>query len=224
LRRRLVELGHDFLRAAEPLAFSPALRAPGVTFHYHLRGEESFMAEKSSNGQKWQLLGLGVTGFSALCTVFAALIGAGFFVGHVTAAGAKPAVTVTVTVTASPGATGTASAPVYYQGGVTINSNTLDFDSKPPGPGPITAAFYYATYSIQTASNTGGFAVWKQDGTPTASQCKSWVPTHLTTDLSNIVPGMNICFRTDQGRYGLLSVRAGTSENDLNGYVIVWGS
>jgi hypothetical protein len=182
------------------------------------------MAEKSSNGQKWQLLGLGVTGFSALCTVFAALIGAGFFVGHVTAAGAKPAVTVTVTVTASPGATGTASAPVYYQGGVTINSNTLDFDSKPPGPGPITAAFYYATYSIQTASNTGGFAVWKQDGTPTASQCKSWVPTHLTTDLSNIVPGMNICFRTDQGRYGLLSVRAGTSENDLNGYVIVWGS
>ena len=94
------------------------------------------MGETSQSGQKWQLLGLGVTGFSALCTVLAALIGAGFFVGHVTAARANPAATVTVTVTASPGTTGAASAPIYYQGGVTINSNTLDFDSKPPGPGP----------------------------------------------------------------------------------------
>jgi hypothetical protein len=182
------------------------------------------MGETSQSGQKWQLLGLGVTGFSALCTVLVALIGAGFFVGHVTAAGANPAATVTVTVTASPGTTGAASAPIYFQGGVTINSNTLDFDSKPPGPGPITAAFYYATYALETASSTAGFAVWKQDGTPTASACKSWVPAHLTTDLTNIVAGINICFRTDQGRYGLLSVEAGTSENDLNGYVTVWGS
>jgi hypothetical protein len=180
------------------------------------------MTEKSANGQKWQLLGLGVSGFSALCTVLAALIGAGFFVGHVTAVGAKPAATVTVTV--SPGTTGTAGASVYYQSGVTINSNTLDFDSKPPGPGPITAAFYYATYQLLTTSSTGGFAVWTQDGTPTASECKSWVPTHLTSEVNNVVAGMNICFRTDQGRYGLLSVKAGTSENDLNGYATVWGS
>jgi hypothetical protein len=37
------------------------------------------MTENSPNGQKWQLLGLGVGTFSALCTVLAALIGAGSF-------------------------------------------------------------------------------------------------------------------------------------------------
>lgn len=53
------------------------------------------MAGNSPSGQKVQILGLGVTAFSALCTVLAALITAGFFVGRVTATGAKPAVTAT---------------------------------------------------------------------------------------------------------------------------------
>jgi hypothetical protein len=186
------------------------------------------MAENSPNGQKWQLLGLGVGAFSALCTVLAALIGAGFFVGHVTASAAKPGATVTVTVTATPPAAAsrpahnTTSTPVYYQGNITIGNNNIDFDSKPPGPGPGTAAFYYSGFDLNTSSNPGGFAVWKQ-GTPTATECKSFVPTNLINDLPNIVNGMQICFRTDQGRFGLLSVEAGTAAYELKAYAIVWG-
>jgi hypothetical protein len=189
------------------------------------------MAENSPNGQKWQLLGLGVGAFSALCTVLAALIGAGFFVGHVTASATKPgAATATVTVTVTATATApasrpapnTTSTPVYYQGKITIGNNNIDFDSKPPGPGPSTAAFYYNGFALITSSSTGGFAIWKQ-GTPTASECKSFVPANLINELPNIVNGMQICFRTDQGRFGLLSVKAGTIAYELRAYAIVWG-
>jgi hypothetical protein len=47
------------------------------------------MAEDSKSGQKVQILGIGVAMFSALCTMLAALITAGFFIGRVTATGAS---------------------------------------------------------------------------------------------------------------------------------------
>jgi len=40
------------------------------------------MAEDSKSGPKVQILGIGVAMFSALCTVLAALITAGFFIGR----------------------------------------------------------------------------------------------------------------------------------------------
>ena len=45
------------------------------------------MAEDSKSGPKVQILGIGVAMFSALCTVLAALITAGFFIGRATAPG-----------------------------------------------------------------------------------------------------------------------------------------
>lgn len=77
------------------------------------------MAGNSPSGQKWQILGLGVTAFSALCTVLAAMITAGFFVGRVTAPGAKP----TVTVTATSGGPQPSSAPLA-NGGTVIGQFT----------------------------------------------------------------------------------------------------
>ena len=56
------------------------------------------MAGNSPSDKKVQILGLGVTAFSALCTVLAAMITAGFFfVGRATAPGTTPAVSVTAT-------------------------------------------------------------------------------------------------------------------------------
>jgi hypothetical protein len=110
---------------------------------------------------------------------------------------------------------------------VGIGQNGLDFDSNPPGPGSIYAAFLYGynyPYGLTTISSTGGFAVWTQGGTPTASECKTWATTHLTSQVSNVVAGMQICFETDQGRFGLLSVKPGTTAYELNAVATVWGS
>jgi hypothetical protein len=49
------------------------------------------MADDSKSGQKMQILGIGVALFSAICTVLAALITAGFFIGRATATGASSA-------------------------------------------------------------------------------------------------------------------------------------
>jgi hypothetical protein len=132
--------------------------------------------------------------------------------------------TVPATSTPSPRHTPT---PVYYHGLVGIGQNGRDFDSNPPGQGSIYAAFLYGynyQYGLTTISSTGGFAVWKQGGTPTASECKTWATTHLTPQVSNVAAGMQICFETDQGRFGLLSVKPGTTAYELNAVATVWGS
>jgi len=75
------------------------------------------MAGNSPSDKKVQIFGIGVNAFSALCTVLAALITAGFFVGRVTATGSsKPAPTVTVTVTS--GRSQPSSAPPVNTGSV----------------------------------------------------------------------------------------------------------
>jgi hypothetical protein len=109
---------------------------------------------------------------------------------------------------------------------VGIGQSGLDFDSNPPGSGSTYAVFFYGynyPYGLTTISN-GGFAVWTRGGTPTAPECKTWVTTHLTTQVSNVVTGMQICFKTDQGRFGLLKVKPGTTAYQLNAVATVWGS
>jgi hypothetical protein len=124
-------------------------------------------------------------------------------------------------------ASATSSAAIYYKGPIGISSggNGLDFDMKPLGPGPGPASFFYNTFALQTGgSATDGFAVWPPGRTPTASDCTTWVSTHLAPDVVNPVAGMNICFKTDQGRIGFLNVQPGTSENQFNAIATVWGS
>jgi hypothetical protein len=66
--------------------------------------------------------------------------------------------------------------------------------------------------------------VWPpQGGTPTASECKTLTTTHLTIEVDNVISGMQICFRTDQGRIGLLRVQPGTTAYELNAIATVWG-
>ena len=117
------------------------------------------------------------------------------------------------------------TASTYYQGPVTISGNGLDFDINPPSHGPATANFVYNTFALQGAgSNTVGFAVWKQGGTPTASKCATFVTTNQTSVVPNVTAGMKICFKTDQGRVGLLSVQPDTSANELHAITTVWNS
>jgi hypothetical protein len=119
----------------------------------------------------------------------------------------------------------TASQPTarYFHGSVVISDNGFNFDSKMPGSSP--GSFFYNTFALETGgSNTAGFAVWTQGGTPTAKECKTLVTTQLINDIPNVGAGMKICFKTDQDRIGLLSVQPGTSENELNAIATVWSS
>jgi hypothetical protein len=132
---------------------------------------------------------------------------------------------------ATPSRSGTATSrdgarpPIYYQGPVTVSGNGLDFDINPPNHGPATANFVYNTSALQGAgSNTVGFAVWKQGGTPTAAKCNTFVTTNLTSDVTNVTAGMKICFKTAEGRVGLLRVQQDTSANELRAIATVWGS
>jgi hypothetical protein len=150
-----------------------------------------------------------------------------FSPGNTTPSPATPSPTVsspTAPATSIPAPRHTAT-PVYYRGLVGIGQNGLDFDSNPPGPGSTYAIFSYGynyQYGLTTISSTGGFAVWTQGGAPTASECKTWATTHLTNQVSNVVAGMQICFKTDQGRIGLLSVKPGTTAYELNALATVW--
>jgi hypothetical protein len=127
------------------------------------------------------------------------------------------------------GTTTPATTPVYYQRPipVVISGNGPDFDTKPLGPGPGPASFYYNTFSLATGGSSTpgfGFAVWTKGGTPTASDCKTWVSTHLVDHVYAATAGMKICFGTDQGRIGLLVVQPGTSEDQFKAIASVWGS
>jgi hypothetical protein len=128
------------------------------------------------------------------------------------------------TATASGTATSSATRPtIYYQGTITIADNGRDFDTNPPSPGPGAGAFYYNSSALETGgSNTAGLAAWRQGGTPTAADCKTFTTANLIGDIPNIDAGMKICFKTDQGRFGLLNVQPGTSANELTATVTVW--
>jgi hypothetical protein len=138
--------------------------------------------------------------------------------------------TTTSTTSGSPTATAlgtpTSSATtltIYYQGPVTIAGNGRDFDTNPPSPGPGAGAFYYNSSALETGgSSTAGLAVWRQGGSPTAAECRTFANANLIIDVPNINAGMKLCFKTDQGRFGLLSVQPGTSANELTAIATVW--
>ena len=128
------------------------------------------------------------------------------------------------TTTAPETTTSSGATPaVYYQGTVTIAGNGRDFDTNPPSSGPGAGAFYYNTSALETGgSNTAGLAVWRQSGTPTAAECQTFATANMSGDIPNVNAGMKICFKTDQGRFGLLSVQPGTSANQLTAIATVW--
>jgi hypothetical protein len=168
-----------------------------------------------------------------LLAVVAAVVGAlvsGVFAGHTVGAGAKP--TATVTAPTGPGTGGSATpsatanpSSVYWSGpvGLATSSVGLDFDSRPPSTDQTTIGYFGNTLQVSAHAL---LSVWNQGGTPSASQCQTWVTTHPTSDIAFPAIGMQICIKTDQGRYGLLQIDSysGDNNNQLNAIATIWGS
>jgi hypothetical protein len=159
--------------------------------------------------------------------VVAALIGHSSGSSQARPSGSGPPVVTSSSPATS--ATKPMTTPDYYlqPTPVVISGNGPDFDTKPLGPGPGPASFSYNTFSLATGGSGTpgfGFAVWTKGGTPTASDCKTWVSTHLVDGVYAPTAGMKICFGTDQGRIGLLVVQPGTSEDQFKAIASVWGS
>ncbi len=180
------------------------------------------------SGSRWTTFWVAAAGLGGIAAVITLLISFGHS-GTSPSPGPSPSSSTITSPTATALGTATSSEstppPIYYQGSVGITSNGLNFDSKPLSAGPGAGSFYYNTSALETGgSTTDGLAVWTQGGTPTAAECKTFASTHLTPDIPNIVVGMKICFKTDQGRFGFLRVQPGTSANELNAIATVWGS
>jgi hypothetical protein len=173
------------------------------------------MAENSPGSQKLQILGLGVTAFSALCTVLAALITAGFFVGRVTASSAKPAVT--VTVTATPGGSQPSSAP-HANGGTVIGQFT-DFALSSgygihlgPGGAPQPDQTYtsddlgYERNGIEDnlLTGSGGQLATLGSGTPSYETCKR--DTAYANTIYQVSTNQVVCF-TGHGVIAALTIK-----------------
>jgi hypothetical protein len=157
------------------------------------------MAGNSPSGQKLQILGLGVTAFSALCTVLAAMITAGFFVGRVTAPGAKPA----VTVTATPGGSQPSSSP-QANGGTVIGQFT-DFALSSgygihlgPGGAPQPDQTYtsddlgYLRDGIEDNLLSSGQLATLGSGTPSYETCKR--DTAYANTIYQVSTNQVVCF------------------------------
>ena len=132
----------------------------------------------------------------------------------------QPTVTVTMTASAPPPASQSAGLSLYWQGPVGITSNGLNFDTKPPSSTP-SSTIYYAG-GLYASSTNIEFAVWPNSSTPTAAQCQNWVTTHPSPSLLNVNPGMQICIKTDQGRYGLLRVES-VDGSQVSATATIWG-
>lgn len=152
---------------------------------------------------------------------------------HSSAPAPQPTVTVTVTASAPPGGGGpSASTPasqgtnlsLYWQGPVGLTTNGLNFDTKPPSTTPSGTIIY--TGGLYSSGGTEiEFALWPSSSAPTASQCQAWVTTHPSPSLSNVSPGMQICIKTDQGRFGLLHIQSVDSTNGVaSATATIWGS
>ena len=137
----------------------------------------------------------------------------------------QPTVTVTMTASAPPSAATSASQSaglsLYWQGQVGITSNGLNFDTKPPSSTP-SSTIYYAG-GLYASSTNIEFAIWPNSSTPTAAQCQNWVTTHPSPSLLNVNPGMQICIKTDQGRYGLLRIES-VDGSQVSATATIWGT
>jgi hypothetical protein len=153
---------------------------------------------------------------------------------HSSAPAPRPTVTVTVTASAPPGGGGpSASTPaspgtnlsLYSQGPVGLTGNGLNFDTKPPSTTPSGAIIYYAGGLYANGGTNIELALWSSSSAPTAPQCQVWVTTHPSSSISNVVAGMQICIKTDQGRFGLLHIQSVDSTNGVaSATATIWGS
>ena len=172
----------------------------------------------------------------ALTPLIILLVGGagGVAIGHATTPTPQPTATVTVTATAppptsapnsTPAPTGTALS-VYWQGPVGITQNGLNFDTRPPSSTPNGEIVYTGGGGLNTQGNANiEFAVWPNSSTPKATQCQTYVTTHPSGSLLSINPGMQICIKTDQGRFGLLSIGQIDSNNVVaSAQATIWGT
>jgi len=137
----------------------------------------------------------------------------------------QPTVTVTRTASAPPRASTPASQSaglsLYSHGQVGITSNGLNFDTNPPSSTP-SGTIYYAGGLYASSSNIE-FAIWPNSSTPTAAQCQNWVTTHPNPSLLNVNPGMQVCIKTDQGRFGLLYIES-VDSSQVSATATIWGT
>jgi hypothetical protein len=133
----------------------------------------------------------------------------------------QPAATVTVTAGASASVPQGAGLPLYSQGSVGITPDGLNFDTNPPSSTPSGTIYY--TGGLYSSSTNIELAVWQNSSTPTAAQCENWVTTHPSSNVPNVNPGMQICIKTDQGRFGLLHVDS-VDSSQVSATATIWGS
>ena len=178
----------------------------------------------------WARIGeLGPAWITAVAGLIVALAAVGFFAGRVTTP--TPAPTETVTVTAgqalaaghTPPPSPSGNSSIYWTGQVGFSSLSglgLDFDTKPPSSDQTTIV--YEGNALQVTANEQ-LSQWTQSSTPSASDCKLWVTTHPNTEILYPASGMQICIKTDQGRYGLLHIDS-AANGQLQVTATVWNS
>ncbi len=117
-------------------------------------------------------------------------------------------------------------SPIYWSGSLPITGNPgTSFDSKPPHPVGDTAGMIYrwGVLREQGLGNNTLLAPWTGTGAPTAAQCQEWTSTHALRQVDKVLPDMQICIKTNQGRYGLLRINSDDSEQ-LGVTATIWGS
>ena len=141
-----------------------------------------------------------------------------------------PQPTATITVTASaPPLTSTPTSPgatlsLYWKGQVGLTTSGLNFDTRPPSS-TQSGSIVYTGGLYGGGSPNIEFAIWPSSSAPTAAQCQAWVTTHPSPSLSTVTPGMQICIRTDQRRFGLLSIGSIDSNNGVaSAEATIWGT
>jgi len=140
---------------------------------------------------------------------------------HASTSAPQPRATVTVTAGAPASGPQGAGLSLYSQEPVGITPNGLNFDTNPPSSTP-SGTIYYAG-GLYSSSTNIELAIWQNSSTPTAAQCQNWVTTHPSSDVQNVNPGMQICIKTDQGRFGLLHVDS-VDSSQVSAEATIWGS
>jgi hypothetical protein len=133
----------------------------------------------------------------------------------------QPRATVTVSAGASAAAPQGGGLSLYSHEPVGITSNGINFDTNPPSSTPNGTIYY--TGGLYPSTSNIEFAIWTSSGTPTAAQCQNWVTTHPGSQVSDVNPGMQVCIRTDQGRFGLLHIDA-VDSTQVSATATIWGT
>ena len=193
-----------------------------------VRDEAGERADHNINLNRGQIIAALITAAGVIVAAFVT----GAFGGHAVGLVSKPTVTVTTTVTASsPTGTGGSPAPsatpnsaVYWSGPVGITGNGLEFDTRPPSQAGPSGGIAYEGNTLSAINQNIVVSLWTNSGTPSATQCQSWVSTHPNIDVTFPTPGMNICIKTAQGRIGRLQIDSGTNNGQLQATATIWGS